>query len=275
MNRSLRVACFLISAVSAAPLAGCAITTDENSITAETLVKYVGSDESTTVEYLATQGVRIVSANGRVEVTTGNVSRVQVTFSPFTMAKKDQGDRAVYEIENRLKLSAITSGDIVIKTEKTDGASAYLGADIRVVLPVVFDGALQIDQNNGRVDVNLRGAPDRAVRIDSGNGSIELAGASGALDVRTENGSVEVDVDAWSARDGLVETGNGDITIWVPANVDGAMTAWATEPIIEQGIPSSWATAGEGNARSYTMGNGDGGQVDLKTEFGEIEIIVK
>jgi hypothetical protein len=37
----------------------------------------------------------------------------------------------------------------------------------------------------------------------------------------------------------------------------------------------TWATVGEGNARSYTMGDGKGGQVDLVTEFGDIALVVK
>ena len=49
----------------------------------------------------------------------------------------------------------------------------------------------------------------------------------------------------------------------------------ASGELTEQGIPATWATAGEGNARSYTMGDGKGGQVDLVTEFGDIAVVAK
>ena len=61
----------------------------------------------------------------------------------------------------------------------------------------------------------------------------------------------------------------------LPGTVDGKMTA-SGDNVIEQGtIPATWATAGEGGAKSYTMGSGVGGQVDLSTELGDITIVIK
>ncbi|WP_437590402.1 hypothetical protein [Sorangium sp. So ce1000] len=276
MNRSLRIACFLVCAVSAAATAGCALTIDDNSITAETLVRYEGSKERARVEYLATQSVRIVSQNGDVEVRTGDVSDVEVTFSPFTMRKKDENTIAVQEIENDLELSAITSGDVVISARRTPGASGGLGADIEVVLPAAFDGGLSVEQGNGGVDVDLDGAPSYGTTVVSDNGSIDVVGARGAIDVATDNGHVFVDLDAWSASDGSIKSGNGAIELAVPAGVDGTMTAQTLNgDVVEQGIPSTWATAGEGSATSYTMGDGDGGLLTVFTENGDITIAVK
>ncbi|MGK3997502.1 hypothetical protein [Sorangium sp. So ce1024] len=276
MNRSLRIACFLICAASAAATTGCAITTGENSITAETLVRYEGSDESARVEYLDNQSVRIVSDNGDVEVTLGNVDDVVVTFSPFTMRKKDEERLAKAEMENDLRLSAITDGDVVISTKTTSGASGYLGADIRVVLPLEFNGVLRVEQDNGGVDIDLDGAASRGTTVLSDNGSIELVGARGAIDVSTDNGSVFVDLDAWSATDGSITSGNGSIELSVPAGVDGTMTAQTLfGDIVEQGLPSSWATAANDAGTSYTMGDGDGGHLTLFTENGDIAIFVK
>ncbi|WP_434045138.1 MULTISPECIES: hypothetical protein [Sorangium] len=276
MNRSLRIACFLICAATAAATAGCAVTTDENSITAETLVRYEGSDESARVEYLPTQSVRIVSDNGDVEVSIGDVSDVVVTFSPFTMRKKDENRLAVAEMENDLRLSAIIDGDVVISTQTTSGASGYLGADIQVVLPADFDGVLRVEQDNGGVDVDLDGAPSRGTTVQSGNGSIDVVGARGALDVSTDNGSVFVDVDAWSDSDGSISSGNGALELSVPAGVDGTMTAQTLfGDIVEQGLPSTWATAANDAGTSYTMGDGDGGHLTLFTENGDIAILVK
>ncbi|KYF84016.1 hypothetical protein BE11_35210 [Sorangium cellulosum] len=276
MNRSLRTACFLICAATAAATAGCAVTTGDNSITAETLVRYEGSDESARVEYLPTQGVRIVSDNGDVEVTTGDVSDVVVTFSPFTMRKKDENKLAVAEMENDLRLSAIIDGDVVISTQTTSGASGYLGADIRVVLPADFDGVLRVEQDNGSVDVDLDGAPSRGTTVLSDNGSIDVLGARGAIDVSTDNGSVFVDLDAWSDADGSVSSGNGGIELSVPAGVDGTMSAQTLfGDVIEQGLPSTWATAENDAGASYTMGDGDGGHLTLFTELGDVTIVVK
>ncbi|WP_437781156.1 hypothetical protein [Sorangium sp. So ce1097] len=276
MNRSLRIACFLICAASAAATAGCAITTGENSITAETLVRYEGSDESARVKYLDNQSVRIVSDNGDVEVTLGNVDDVVVTFSPFTMRKKDEDRLAKAEMENDIRLAAMTEGDVVISTQTTSGASGYLGADIRVVLPVKFNGVLRVEQDNGSVDVDLDGALSRGTTVVSDNGSIDVVGARGAIDVSTDNGSVFVDLDAWSGTDGSISSGNGSIELSVPAGVDGTMTAQTLfGDIVEQGLPSSWATAANDAGTSYTMGDGDGGHLTLFTENGDVAIFVK
>ncbi|XXX77629.1 hypothetical protein WMF30_02475 [Sorangium sp. So ce134] len=269
MNRSLRIACSLICAASAAATAGCVVT-------AETLVRYEGTDESVRVEYLPTQSIRIVSDNGDVEVRTGNVSDVVVTFSPFTMRKKDENLLAVQEIEEDLELAAKTEGDVVITTRTRDGSSGYLGADIEVVLPDDFDGGLRIEQDNGSVDVDLDGAPSRGTTVVSDNGSIDVVGARGAIDVSTKNGGVFVDLDAWSSSDGSISSGNGSIELAVPAGVDGTMTAQTLNgDVVEQGIPSTWATAGEGSATSYTMGDGEGGLLELFTKNGDITIAVK
>lgn len=276
MNRSLRIACFLVCAVSAAATPGCALSIDDNSITAETLVRYEGSKESARVEYLPTQSVRIVSENGDVEVRIGDVSAVEVTFFPFTMRKKDENQIAVEEIENDLDLSAITDGDVVISTQRVSGGWGGLGADIQVVLPAEFDGGLRVEQDNGGVEIDLDGAPSRGTTVVSDNGSIDVVGARGAIDVATDNGHVFVDVDAWSSSDGAISSGNGAIELAVPAGVDGTMTAQTLNgDVVEQGIPSTWATAGEGSATSYTMGDGEGGLLELFTENGDITIAVK
>lgn len=271
MNRSLRIACFLSCAASAAATAGCAL-----SVTAETLVRYEGTDESVRVEYLPTQSIRIVSDNGDVEVRTGDVSEVVVTFSPFTMRKKDENMLAVQEIENDLALAAKTEGEVVITTQRRAGSSGYLGADIEVVLPARFDGGLRVEQDNGSVEIDLDGAPSRGTTVLSDNGSIDVVGARGAINVAAENGGVFVDLDAWSSSDGAISSGNGAIELSVPAGVDGTMTAQTLNgDVVEQGIPSTWATAGEGSATSYTMGDGEGGLLELFTENGDIAIDVK
>ncbi|WP_437814109.1 hypothetical protein [Sorangium sp. So ce1078] len=269
MNRSLRIACFLVCAASAAATAGCVVS-------AETLVRYEGTDETVRVEYLPTQSIRIVSDNGDVEVRTGNVSEVVVTFSPFTMRKKDENTLAVQEIEEDLALAAKTDGEVIITTQRRSGSSGYLGADIEVVLPDVFDGGLRVEQDNGSVDVDLDGAPSRGTTVLSDNGSIDVVGARGAINVATDNGGVFVDLDAWSSADGSISSGNGAIELSVPAGVDGTMTAQTLNgDVVEQGIPSTWATAGEGSAKSYTMGDGEGGLLELFTENGDISIAVK
>ena len=76
------------------------------------------------------------------------------------------------------------------------------------------------------------------------------------------------------AADGRVFTDNGDITFTVPADVDGSMSLLG-DALTESGVPDTWAAAGEGNAKSYTMGAGEGGFVDVTSDFGDVALVVQ
>ncbi|AUX39164.1 hypothetical protein SOCE26_005460 [Sorangium cellulosum] len=273
MIRSLRIACFLISAASAAATAGCFV--------GETpLLLFEGTEKSVLLEYRPTQSVRIVSATGEVEVTTGDVDGVEVTFSPFTEHRDGQGYAAREEMEENLALDAVVDGDILVTVQKFKDEWGYnpdLGAHVRVVLPARFDGALRVDQGDGGVHVDLDGArSSRAVVVESDSGSIDVVGAGGPVDLITGDGDISAAIEGWSDVDGLIRSGNGSIKLAMPAQVDGTMTAQTKlGEVVEQDLPSAWVVAGEGSARSYTMGAGEGGWLEVVTALGDIAIVVK
>ncbi|WP_437677215.1 hypothetical protein [Sorangium sp. So ce131] len=274
MSRSLRIACSLISAASAAATAGCFPGTTP-------LLVYEGDEVSALVAYRPTQSVRISSIKGEVEVTTGDVDDVEVTFSPFIKRADGEGQYAMDEIRDQLVLTAEADDAVVIATQKFKDAwgdlSPHLGAHIRVVLPARFDGALRVDQGDGDVRVDLDGArSSRATVVESRSGNIDVVGAGGAVDLVTASGSISADVDGWSDVDGLIRSGDGSIELALPAQVDGTMTAQAKlGELVERDLPSTWVVAGEGSARSYTMGDGEGGWLEVVAERGDIDLVVK
>jgi hypothetical protein len=272
MNRSLRTAFVLLAATFAAPLSGCVVRAQ-----VEPLVRYEGTPVTDSLTYNSNLPLRIHSANGNVTVVPGGSDKVEVVFSPFVMGEQGQEEAARREMDTRLETFFGGTGELLVEVTQLEGASGGLGADIEVRLPASFNGTFEVWQDNGGIDIDLSGTSAASTIVDSDNGSVTVEGARGRLDVYTDNGSVDMDVDAWSAENGEVRTGNGDITFALPANVNGKMTASSGSEVIEQNIPAStWATAGQSPARSYTMGTGVGGQVDIVTEgLGDITIIAK
>lgn len=272
MNRSLHTACLLLAATFIAPLTGCTVKAE-----IEPLVRYEGTPETASVPYTAGVPVRIVSPNGGVNVSSGATGEVQITFSPFAMGEEGAGDAAKQEMEDYLVFNRGGSGEIVIEVVKDANGSGGLGADIDVVLPTELNADFTVVQGNGSVDVDLSGTSAASTIIASDNGSVDVTGARGRLDIYTDNGGVDVAVASWAAagsQDGRVESGNGSITFAVPAAADGTMTVTSAGAINEESLPTTWQVAGNEAGKSYTMGAGTGGHVNVSnaTGLGDITI---
>jgi hypothetical protein len=277
MNCTLRTACLLLATTFAAvPLVGCKVTI-------EPLVRYEGSAVEQSVPYTAGKAIHIIGDNGQIEVVPGNSDQVVVTFSPFTMDEDGEAgeERAKSEITERLTLSATDGTEILIEADKGDGSSSYLGADIQVALPTTFNGGFEVDQGNGEVDVNLTGTtPTSTDVLNDGAGGVKVIGARGKLDVTNHAGDVEVDVASWGAagENGILDLGTADLIFTIPSDANGTLSVTANDGnglITETGIPATWASAGEGGAKSYTMNAGTGAHVEVTTGLGDVSIVAR
>ncbi|WP_156040864.1 hypothetical protein [Chondromyces apiculatus] len=275
MKRSLLTACLLLATTFT--MAGCSVELNGDAEgEVKPPVRYEGTTESASNRYTAGLPVRIVSANGSVSVTRGSGDEVVAKFLPFVMGEEDAEAEAQREMENSLSYTIGGSGEIVVQVVK-NGGPATLGADIEVTLPAAFNGDFQVTQGNGGVEVDLSGTEARSTTITSENGSIEVTGARGPLDVFTDNGSIDLSVAVWSDQDGSVTSGNGSIVFSLPAATNGALTVTTTGQITEQGIPADWATAENEFGKSYTLGTGAGGQVDIANDdgLGDVTVIAR
>ncbi|MCC6558029.1 MAG: DUF4097 family beta strand repeat protein [Polyangiaceae bacterium] len=273
MNRSLRTACLLLATTFAAlPLVGCKVTV-------EPLTRYEGTPVSESITYTPGKPIHIIGANGQIDVVRGSSDQVEVTFSPFTMDEDTAEDRAVSEMENKLELTAADGSEILIEVGLKDGSSSYLGADIKVAIPSTFDGAFEVDQGNGGVDVDLGGgAPTSTDVQNTGGGGVKVLGARGKLTIEGSAGDVEVSVAEWAAggENGSVKAGSGDISFTLPASANGTLTVTPNGELTESGIPTDWTSAENEAGKSYTMGSdATGAHVDVSTDLGDIAVIVK
>jgi hypothetical protein len=283
MNRLLPA--LLITVSAAVPfLEGCVIgqcdNNQKNCIQLEPATRFEGTPKTQSAAYASGQGVRIQSTNGVVKVTQGTSSQVEVTFQPFALDKKTNEAGASSAMQNNLILSASTVGnDVVVSASRKSGSSSGLGADITVKLPAGFNGAFEVDQDNGEVDVDFGTLTPAGTAVkDTGAGSLNVKGAAGPLDITTDVGDVIVTVAKWGAagEDGTVHTGNGNISFTAPTAADGQLVLTANGKIsIPSTLPASWAKNETATSTAFTMGKGAGGHVDVKNDFGDVALLVE
>ena len=276
--------------VSVPAVSGCIVTQNsDGSVTLEGGTRYEGTAVSKSVAYAAGMGVRVVGVNGDIKVSTGSTSDLSATFKPFTLQKGDStgAQNAKDEMNNHIQFSVGTQGgEVVVSVARDGGASGNLGADVEVVLPASLSGAFTVQQGNGNVvaslpasfagavsvaqsngdtDLSLGGAASAVTVDNTGAGAVQVSGASGRLAI-TGPFDVSVSVSAWAAagQDGAITAGDlGSLTLTAPATATGTITAQAGGQIKDSGLPSNWASAGEGSSKSYTMGSGAGAKVAL------------
>ena len=256
---------------------GCIISDCENGqdncIQFKPATKYTLEAETQSAAWTTGKAIRIVSANGQVNVPQGSSSDVQATFRAFTLNEEDKEDAARREMTENLDVTVTDAGtEIVVKVATTSDANGSTGADIDVKLPSGFDADFVVLQDNGSVDVDLGGSTPTATRvINDGAGSLSVSGARGTLEITASTGDVDLSVAEWPSADGSVFTDNGDINITVPSDANGAISLFADGELTENGGPTSWAATSDG----YTMGTGVGGTVDVTTDFGDIVLSVE
>lgn len=274
---------FLVALTPLAALStGCVVECqDQDGVTvcqAENAVRFEAATISESVAYTAGSSIDIQGANGTITVVRGSGSDVSVSVVPFILDKASNEDNARAHMEKNLQVSATSeAGRVLIRVTRASGSSGALGGDLTVSIPSSFDGDFSLLQGNGGVDVDLGGATPASTKvINDGAGSISVRGARGLLELVAGTGDVDVDIAAWAAGGtGRVFSDNGDITIAVPAASDGTMSLLASDQLTEPALPAEWLVAGEGSAKSYTMGAGAGGHVDVTADFGSIVLSVK
>jgi hypothetical protein len=247
----------------------------DNCVEFQTPTRYELEEETLSAPWTAGKAIRVVSANGQVNVVQGNSAEVSATFGAFTLHEEDKEDEARREMTDNLNVEVTDSGsEILVRSATTEDASGGTGADITVRLPAGFDGAFSVVQDNGSVEVDLTGStPASTSVVNDGAGSLTVYGAQGALEVIASTGDVTLSIGSWPAAgsSGTVFTDNGDIDVDVPATADGTIILSAEGELTENGVPETWTATADG----YTMGTGMGGTVDITTDFGDIILNVE
>ncbi len=210
------------------PLGGCEVQDCDNPETGaegvclKSLKRFESPPETQSAAYAAGANVTIDSPNGDVRVVRGDDdSSVFATFEPFVLRAFDTPEEeAAADLDSlERSVTADGSGNVAVDVSRPSGSPSSLGADIRVELPSVFDGMLEIDQNNGSTEVDFVGAAV-AVNVSSDNGSCDIATGSAAnITVHCDNGDLDASISGVTAQSGSgFSTGNGSITLSLPSD---------------------------------------------------------
>ncbi len=267
MNKFIRLASMTALLATTAFVTGCECQdggTDEEGrsiTTCESLQKFVGTTRTDSVAYTDGYALNFDGVNGNVDVVVGNGTDVQVEFSPYSLRGNSKEAEAKLDIENDLITTINNDGAINIDVSRASGANSGLGADVTITLPAGFNGAVNLEPNNGFVDVDLDGVTPTSVTIDlDESGNITVQGARGPLNIK---GGFDIDVRVaeWGpegANGSIISDGQlGDVTVSLPIASAGSIQAVAEDGTVSGPVPlpATWdeQIAAE-NSKTYTFG---------------------
>lgn len=197
----------------------------------KSLTRFAGSSEVRELPWASGMGVTVDSVNGSVEVIDGPASdRIAVRFTPFVFRAHDTGAEEVETDLMLLEMQVLEGpSGVTVDASRQEGAPPTLGVDITVELPLSFNGALELTQNNGTVDVRTSTSPSSVI-IVSDIGSIDVAvGVMDAVDILGDTGGISVSMGAiapFASGGSIIAQGPGGISLAMPS--DGAFSVLAT-----------------------------------------------
>lgn len=229
----------------------------ENCIQIEPATFWYGTEIDQTLTYSAGQNIRVDTINGYVKLFRGTVSdSVVVKLMPFSARGSDEEKVAQQDMQNDLVVEMTSvGGEVLIRTDRVDGASGGLGADVEITLPAGFDGGINVDNGNGSIDADLSGGlPAFTTLFIGGAGHITATGAAGKLDIVSPF-EVDVEVQAWSTEIGRVK-GNRDTVLRVAPGLSGQIVAIAGDQGVVTGpADTAWSeTVVSPSHKEYSFG---------------------
>ena len=191
-----------------------------------------------TADHRAGAPLRVVTANGAIEVRRADVSVVEVTA------------RLLARTEERVR-------DVRIVTGRESDGTLHVSAR--------WPGGRRYSDEACAFEIRLPASA--GLRLETRNGRIVLEGASGPADLETGNGRIEISDHAGTAR---ARTGNGEIRV---RGIDGDLNVRTSlGPIAIRDAGSGVeATSGNGPVR-VRLRDDSTGPVNASSSNGEIEL---
>lgn len=264
MNAKLRLVSFgIVGFGLLATAAGCKVTVQSQT-------RFNGTPIQQDVAWTSGQALTIESPNGDVSVKADAPDgHITVKAKPFAFADDDDESGAQSTMNGKLAFKAFNDNGAVVLQGIMQGSGSY-GFDIEVHVPAGFNGALDVEQENGAVDLHGTG-PASQTKVVSNNGSITATDQTlgQSIYLTTQNGSIEVN-GAPTGTGNVVHTDNGFVTFGVGTGANVAIHAIASTGTVH--YPDGWAVTGE-TASDVTITVGDGSaQLEVSTGNGDVTI---
>jgi hypothetical protein len=234
--------------------------TGADGVCLKSLKRFEGGSRSQSASYPAGTDVIIHSPNGDVTVEeSDDPDELEVTFEPFVLRAYDTPREEAEQEMDELEMVLGQSGRGMLVEVNRPGGSPTLGADIRVGLPRRFGAVLDLDQQNGSIDVRFV-ADAVGLIATSENGSCDVVtGIAEHVSVRCENGDLRGTIQAVSFQDGAgFQTGNGSIYLRLPSDEVYSVSAQAMAggQVIVEDLPSTCSVNAASEASKTVSCNG-------------------
>ncbi|RPJ79512.1 MAG: hypothetical protein EHM13_13325 [Acidobacteria bacterium] len=228
------------------------------------------AEENWSKVYQLSQGgtVEIVNANGRIEVTGGDVKQVEVKA---IIRARSSTEESAKEFLEKIEIREEAGGDLV-RLETT--APRVSGSHAEVEYQVSLPGWASVRLRNTNGQVWVRGLSGN-VRAETTNGGVKGEGLTGGVEASTTNGGVNLEIASVGEAGIRAETTNGGVQVSLPADAKAEVRASCVNGGISvsglklEGGPEPTRRRVEGNL------NGGGPPVVLQTTNGGIKVTGK
>ena len=208
------------------------------------------------------------SPNGAIEVTpSADLTTVEVVAQRRARASSEEA--AKQQLKTIQITDQVTPTSIRIEVSRMSSSGLHMGGgrEVSFKIKVPRNAAVKLETRNGEVHVaGLSGS----VKIDTSNGAIVGEGISGSVQAGTRNGNVRFEVAAVQSDGIRLDTTNGNIDLRIPADSRANISArWVNGSFEARGINPE----GERERRRFEGKlNGGGPRIELSTTNGGIRI---
>lgn len=207
-----------ILALAALASAGCDIKVEGNGFSIAPVSGRASDEWQRTYTLAPGASVEIVNVNGRIRVTRGTGSQVEIRAERIAKASTDQ---AAKELLAQVRLEE-TVGDGGVKIEtKAPRWRGRGGVEVRYDVTVPDGMSVAVRTTNGAIDLDRVVGDVTAATV---NGGVDGAGLAGRVDASTTNGGIDLQVTA--VRDGVrAKTVNGGVSVVIPRDTRAQVVA--------------------------------------------------
>ena len=256
--KRFRVLLPLCVVAAAVALAGCDVVVSSLSAKASAEEPW-----SRTYSLSPTGTVEVVNGNGRITVTGGKGTQVEVKAEVVARASTDQQAR---EFLKQIQIREDVSADH-IRLETTAPKVHGSHAEVRYEIAVPEGVSLRLQNTNGQIHIaGVAGT----VQAETTNGGVKGEALSGRVEASTTNGGVDLDMLAVPEGGIRAETTNGGVSLSLPSAAKANLRA----SCVNGGISVTGLTVDGESTRRRVEGrvNGGGPTVELETTNGGVRI---
>ncbi len=268
MLRTLRLAVLSFAALGLLSTAACQVSTEGDKLILQPAKRYNGTPETDSESWTSGQPIVVFNDNGKTTIySDSSASEVSVVGKPF--AFDAEAEDAKKTMEEKLNLKVATENGEIVVAATMAGSGSY-GYDLEVRIPSDFDGALDVQQGNG--DVELKGVGHSvATRVNSDNGDITATTVTltNRIELTTRLGDIDANILPTGTNKSLIRTDFGDVSIGIPEGANLTIHAYAENGLVT--YPEAWAANGDETNVSITLGNGST-ELEVSSGRGDVDL---